>query len=314
VSSPLPATPWHARRAPDGYGRPGEPDWREVDWSRHLHQTEIGGRSVNWCDYGEGPAVLLIHGLGGSWQNWIENVRATGQSHRVIAPDLPGFGFSEMPSEDISIPGYGRTLSDLCEHLGIETASVVGNSLGGFVSAELTIQRPDLVERLVLVSAAGISINNLRREPVVVWGRVNTAIATRLAVRTEPVLRRRHLRHAVFSTIVRHPTLVPQDTLYELAAYSGRPGFMPALYSHMEYDFRDRLEDIECPVLIVWGDKDMVVTPRDAEEYERILSSSRKVVFEDTGHLPMVERAPEFNELVNGFLTAERPLEAVPAA
>jgi pimeloyl-ACP methyl ester carboxylesterase len=313
VRGPAPASPWSARRAPEGYGRPGEPDWREVDWSEHLHQADFGGRRLNWCDYGEGPAVLLIHGLGGSWQNWIENVRAIGRTHRVIAPDLPGFGFSEMPADDVSIPGFGRTVSALCEHLGIETAAVVGNSMGGFVSAELAIQRPDLVERLVLVSAAGISINKLRREPVIVWGRINTAAATWLATRIEPVLRRPRLRHLVFSTIVRHPSRVPQDTLYELAAHSGRPGFMPTLLAHMEYDFRDRLEDIACPALIVWGERDMIVTPRDADEYERVLRNARKVIYEDTGHLPMVERAREFNALVNDFLTADRPLEAVPA-
>jgi pimeloyl-ACP methyl ester carboxylesterase len=293
---PRPASIRAARRAAEAYGRPGEPDWREVDWREHLHQVEIGGRSVNYCDYGEGPAVLMIHGLGGSWQNWIENVRAIGQRRRVIAPDLPGFGFSEMPAEEISIPGYGRTVAALCELLGIERAAVIGNSMGGFVSAELTIQRPELVERLVLVSAAGFSTSKARREPAIVWGRANTAIATRLAARTEPVLRRPVLRHLTFSTIVRHPSRVPQDVLYELAAYSGRPGFMPALRSHFHYDFRDRLEEISCPVLIVWGKEDMVVTARDADEYERVLPNA------------------EFNALVDEFLAAERPLEVGAAA
>jgi pimeloyl-ACP methyl ester carboxylesterase len=86
---------------------------------------------------------------------------------------------------------------------------------------------------------------------------------------------------------------------------------MPALRAHLEYDFRDRLEQIACPTLIVWGSEDMVVTARDADEYEKVLPNARKVVWEDTGHLPMVERAPEFNALVEGFLAAERPLEAV---
>jgi pimeloyl-ACP methyl ester carboxylesterase len=308
---PRPASIRAARRAADGYGRPGEPDWREIDWSAHVHQAEIGGRKVNYCDYGDGPPVVLIHGLGGSWQNWIENVRAIGRTHRVIAPDLPGFGFSEMPADDISIPGYARTVAALCERLDIDRAAVVGNSMGGFVAAEVAIQFPELVERLVLASAAGISINKARREPVLVWGRINTAIATRLAAQAERVIRRPRLRHLTFSTMVRHPSRVPQDTLSELATYSGRSGFMPALRAHMEYDFRDRLEEIACPTLIVWGSEDMVVSARDADEYEKVLPNARKVVWEDTGHLPMVERAPEFNALVEDFLAAERPLEAV---
>ncbi|MFL5884762.1 MAG: alpha/beta fold hydrolase [Thermoleophilaceae bacterium] len=317
MARPRPASLRSATKAAEGYGKPGEPNWREIDWTEHLHQSEIDSRSVNYCDYGEGPAVLMIHGLGGSWQNWLENIRAVGQTHRVIAPDLPGFGFSEMPREKTSIQGFGRTVAALCEQLGIDRVeAVIGNSMGGFVSAELALQRPDLVERVVLVSAAGIGVHKMRREPVVVWGRTNTAIATRLAANTETGVRRPRLRHLIFSTLVRHPTRVPQDMLYELAYYSGRDGFMPALYAHFDYDFRDRLEEIECPVLIVWGADDMVVWARDADEYEQVIPNARKVIFEDTGHLPMVERAPEFNALIEDFLAgrdAEVPqLESVP--
>src|SRR3954453_18459276 len=186
MATPRPASLRSARRAAEQYGKPGDPNWREIDWTEHIHQTEIDGRSVNYCDYGKGPAVLMIHGLGGSWQNWLENIRAVGQTHRVVAPDLPGFGFSEMPREKTSIQGFARTVATLCEQLGIDrVVAVIGNSMGGFVSAELALERPDLVERGVLVSAAGISIHKRRREPVVVWGRTNTAIATRLAARTE---------------------------------------------------------------------------------------------------------------------------------
>src|SRR5436190_6643438 len=164
---PRPATMRAARKADERYGKPGEPDWREIDWSRHLHQTEIDGASVNYCDYGEGPPVVLVHGIGGAWQNWIENVRGIGTEHRVIALDVPGFGFSEMPHGEVSIPGYARTVAALCEELGHSKVSVVGNSLGGFISAELAIQFPELVERLALVSAAGYSITTSPRAPVV---------------------------------------------------------------------------------------------------------------------------------------------------
>src|SRR5204862_5554203 len=139
------------------------------------------------------------------------------------------------------------------------------------------------------------SLNTSPRAPVVLWGRMFTAYSTRTAANTEPFVRRARLRQLTFSTLVRHPSRVPQDTLYELAKYSGRPGFMPALRAHMDYDFRDRLEEIECPVLIVWGTHDMIVTPRDADEYESVLPNARKVIYEDTGHLPMLERAPESN-------------------
>src|SRR4051794_34662143 len=138
-------------------------------------------------------------------------------------------------------------MAELCERLGIERAPVVGHSLGGFVSADLAIERPDLVERLVLVSAAGITINDVSPGRVMAWGSMNAAVSARLAASAEPFVRRPRLRHIVFSTMVRHPSQVPQEDLYEIGAGTGRPGFMPALRAHLEHDFREHLERISCP-------------------------------------------------------------------
>ena len=86
------------------------------------------------------------------------------RDHRVIAFDLPGFGDSEMPREKITISGYGRFVEALLDELGASSAAVVGNSMGGFIGIELAIRFPERVERLVLVSAAGLSIEYLRNE------------------------------------------------------------------------------------------------------------------------------------------------------
>ena len=91
------------------------------------------------------------------WQNWLLNIPAFMGSHRVIAPDLPGFGRSEMPAGKISIQGYARLIDALCAELGLEQPIVVGNSMGGFIGAELAIAFPTQVKQLVLVSAAGLS-------------------------------------------------------------------------------------------------------------------------------------------------------------
>src|SRR3989440_394005 len=102
--------------------------------------------------------------------DWLENIPRFAQQRRVIVPDLPGFGGSEMPAEKISIPGYGRFIEALCDQLDLGEVVVIGNSMGGFVSAEVAIQFPERVERLVLVSAAGITVNSLRHGPVMAWG------------------------------------------------------------------------------------------------------------------------------------------------
>src|SRR5947209_12634451 len=141
LSKARPAAPWAAKRAGDDYGAPASPDWREVDWRPHLRQLQIDGGTVNFVDYGAGERtpVVFVHGLGGCWQNWLEQIPRVAERRRVIAVDLPGFGYSDMPRDGISIPGYGKTVASLCERLGLERVALVGHSMGGFVGGEAAI-------------------------------------------------------------------------------------------------------------------------------------------------------------------------------
>ena len=162
-----PASRRAARRADQLYGVPAEPGWRDVDWPAATRTLQIGGKSVNYVELGSGErAVVYVHGLGGCWQNWLENLPATAAAgYRAIALDLPGFGRSAMPDEPITITSYARFLDEFCDALGLVHAAVVGNSMGGFVAAEMGIRHPERVERLVLVDAAGVS-TTIGRNPV----------------------------------------------------------------------------------------------------------------------------------------------------
>jgi pimeloyl-ACP methyl ester carboxylesterase len=310
-SKALPATPWAARRAGDDYGATAEPDWRSIDWRPHLRQVTIEGRSVNFVDYGSSSSsslepVVFVHGLGGCWQNWLENVpRVAAEGRRAIAIDLPGFGFSEMPADDISISGYGRTVNALCDQLDLGEVVLVGNSMGGFISAEVAIQFPARAARLVLVSAAGVTTSDLRSGPVLAGARVVAALATRAATMSEKVVRRPRLQHLVYNSFIRHPTRIRSELLYEITRGSGRPGFVDALRAITDYDFRDRLTEIGCPTLIVWGCDDMLVPESDAGEFERLIPNSRKLLFADTGHMAMIERPQTFNDCLVEFLAEE---------
>ena len=316
-SKALPATPWAGRRAGDDYGATASPDWRSIDWQPHLRQTVLEGRSVNYVDLppslfgaedsGREP-VVFVHGLGGCWQNFLENVpRAAAEGRRSLALDLPGFGFSEMPSEKISISGYGRVVNALVDELDLGEVVLVGNSMGGFIGAEVAIQFPARVARLVLVSAAGVTTSDLRSGPVLAGARVVAFIGTRTAsaAMSERIVRRPVFQHLAYNSFIRHPTRVRPELLYEITRGSGRPGFVDALRAIMDYDFRDRLPEIGCPTLIVWGTDDMLVPSSDADEYERLIPDSRKVVFEDTGHMAMIERPQTFNDCMMEFLDAE---------
>jgi pimeloyl-ACP methyl ester carboxylesterase len=308
-----PTAPWHARRADDAYGVSAEPDWREVNWPEHLRQVEIAGRRVNYVDMGEGEGrpVVFVHGLAGQWQNWLENIPAASRDRRVIALDLPGHGRSEMPTERITIPRYGKCVEALCEALDLGEVALVGNSMGGFIASEVAIQFPQRVDRLVLVSAAGITTANVFRAPTRTLGRVAAVLSATTAARHRAVAARPVTRHMALTLVARHPSRLKADLAYEgMFKGVGKPGFHDALRASLEYDFRERLGEIRCPTLIVWGEDDMVLPVKDAREFERFITDSRSVVMKDTGHVPMLERPTKFNEVLAGFLGEAAPVEA----
>ena len=313
--SARPARRRAAARAGDDYGATAQPDWRETNWRDHLRTAEVDGRTVNYVDVGEPKegTVVFIHGLGGCWQNWLENIPRFAQDRRVIAMDLPGFGRSEMPPEEISISGYGRCVEALLDQAETGSVAVVGNSMGGFVGAEMAIAFPERVERLVLVAAAGISSVHARRDPVLAVARILAAGGTMSATQQRAILSRPGWTHAAFAFVFRHPTRMRRDLLWEQIQGTGRPGFLPALRGLLGYDFTERLPGIGCPTLVVWGTDDLVVPTRDAHEFERLIPDSRKVILEDTGHCAMLERPETFNTLLGEFL-AEKGSAAAESA
>jgi pimeloyl-ACP methyl ester carboxylesterase len=287
-----------------------------VDWSTHLRWVRIQDRWANVCELGSGPPVLFVHGLGGAWQNWLENLVQTADAgYRAIAVDLPGFGHSEMPEDKISISGYGRWIDALLTEMGVrEPVALVGNSMGGFIGAEVAIKFPQRVEQLVLVSAAGISIehqrNDVALDALYRTERIGKLVMTRIALASDELARRPGLRKALLRFVAAHPDQLDPRLVAEQIRGTGTPGFLPALDALTDYPIRERLPEIACPTLIVWGREDKLVPVRDADTFEELIPDSRKVVFDDTGHVAMLERPDRFNRLLLDFL-AEKPGEEV---
>jgi len=301
------------RPGPDGtYADGDDARWMVVDWPSMTRRVSVLGRELNVVDTGgEGPPLLFVHGLGGCWQNWLLNIPEFMGPHRVIAPDLPGFGESQMPAGELSIQGYARVLDALCAELDVDGPVVVGNSMGGFVGAELALAFPTRVEKLVLVSAAGLSVEYYHREPLMTGARVWALSATWLGARGRAVVARPRLRRVGMQLLVRYPEKLSARLTYELARGTGKPGFVPALKALLSYSFRDRLAEIEVPVLVVWGRNDMLVPRGDAREYVRLIgANARREMFEDTGHLAMLERPSRFNALLTAFIAGERAPES----
>ena len=318
---------------PDPYGDP-DPEWLRIDWREHLHTINVPsassqgalatgdpsearirpgadgsaeGTEVNYVEMGSGPGIdlVFVHGLSGCWQNWLENLPYFARHHRVLAPDLPGFGASPMPPWEISIEAYGRLLHDFCRAAGVGDCAVIGNSMGGFISAEAATTAPDRFAKLVLVSSAGASHARMRREPIEATGRMLAAAAPLLLKAQQRSALRPRLRDAAFWMILDQPGELPPELLWELLSGAGKEGFLPALSACIGYDIRDRLEDVEVATLIVWGLNDRLIPASDALEFGRRLSHSETVIFDRCGHVPMVERPVRFNRVLEAFLARE---------
>ncbi len=267
----------------------------------------VAGQPVNTIDLGEGPPLVFVHGLSGSWPNWLEQLPVFAANHRVIAMDLPGFGHSPMPHERITISGYARLLDGLFDELAIGAATLVGNSMGGFVSAELAIAFPERVERLVLVSPAGLSsyrnARGTRALPALHRAeRIVAAYTAWMASKSDTVTHRPLLRNATLGFVTRHPTRLPGRSRRRAAARRRQARLHPGPRSQPRLrpprpPPRDRL-----PHPDRLGRQDRVITVRDADVYAELIPGSRKVVYPDTGHMSQLERPEAFNALLRDFL------------
>lgn len=290
---------------PDDYGNP-DPEWLSIDWRRHLRQVELPGARVDYVEIGEGKPIVFIHGISGSWENWLENLPHFGRGHRAIALDLPGFGGSPMPSWTIDMYAYGRLVHDFCEKLGIERgATLVGNSMGGLVAAEAVLSAPQRFERLVLVSAAGLINTWLPHQRGTATSRAWGTFGPGFGRAAREVVSRRLARYLMFRLFVRYPGRLRKELLWEqMASGLPAPGFADALDAVIEYDARDRLEEIEIPTMIIWGFDDWVISAMAALSYHRRIPHSRLEIFERTGHVPQMERPARFNRVLEEFLAA----------
>ena len=289
---------------PDPYGDP-DPAWLKIDWQQHLRTIDVDGAQINYAEIGDGPAVIFVHGLGGCWQNWLENMpRMAELGYRAIALDLPGFGSSPMPPWEISIPGYGTLLDRLREELGIGHCTLVGNSMGGFIAVEAATDEPERYSHLVLVAAAGI-MNTWNPEARATatsyaWSKLGGTVADH----GKWIVSHPRSRQLALAPFFRYPGRLRRELLLEQLAGGRCPGFGDALESLISHDVRERLPTIEMPTLIVWGLSDRVIPVAAGISYHRRIPHSRLEIFERTGHLPQLERPARFNALLDEFLAA----------
>ncbi|MEW1640547.1 MULTISPECIES: alpha/beta fold hydrolase [unclassified Streptomyces] len=262
---------------------------------------------------GKGPVLVLIHGIGDSSATWTDLIPDLARTHTVIAPDLLGHGASDKPRADYSVAAYANGVRDLLTTLGIESATLLGHSLGGGVAMQFAYQFPERTERLVLVSAGGVG-----REvnPVL---RLVTLPGAHLAL---SALRLPGMRLHVGLTVGLLKLLdtdLGRDapellTLVDaLPDETARNAFIRTLRAVVDWrgqvvTMLDRCYLTEgMPTMLLWGDRDSVVPVRHAHGAHAAMPGSRLEIFEGAGHFPFHADPARFLGLVREFTATTSP-------
>ncbi len=281
------------------------------------HAT-IHGHDIRYRMGGEGPVILLIHGMAGRSDTWLDVMARLAPDYTVVAPDLLGHGESAKPMGDYSLGAYASGMRDLLGVLGIERATIVGQSLGGGVAMQLAYQHPELAERLVLVGSGGLG-----RE--VSW--ILRALTLPGADYVMPVLFPGFVReqgNAVSRFLhdrgLRAPHVAQMWRSYtSLTMPESRQAFVRTLRAVIDpggqtVSATDRLYlAAGLPTLIVWGDEDPIIPVEHARRAHELIEGSRLEVFEGCGHFPHVEDPDRFADVLRDFMATTEPVVAQPA-
>ena len=265
--------------------------------------VEAAGHHTHYLEAGSGPPVVLLHGAGpgvSAWSNWAPVIPELARSHRVIAPDIPGFGASGFDFDvEYGIKYWVAHLCDFLAAVGVEHAALVGNSFGGALALATSVSHPDRVDRLVLMGTPA--------------GEFQPTEGLRAGANYEPS---RENMEAMLRRFPYDPSLVTPEMIDLRYEASVRPGAQEALRKLVPAPPAEgeeavvrgvperALEKITAPALIVHGREDRVVPHELGLLVHRCIPDSQLHMFGRCGHWVQLERQEEFTALVLGFLAA----------
>ncbi|MCW2704693.1 MAG: Pimeloyl-ACP methyl ester carboxylesterase, partial [Blastococcus sp.] len=264
---------------------------------------------------GDGPALLLLHGIGNNCQTWAGVIDRLAESHTVIAPDLLGHGASDKPRGDYSIAGYANGMRDLLSVLDIEKATVVGHSLGGGIALQFAYQFPERCERLALVGSgglgpelsAGLRAATLPGAELVLTALTGVSLPLRMGFQA---LQR--LGHAAGWRRVRD-LAEAGDALLALKDVEARRAFLRTLRGVVDARGQavtalDRLYLANSiPMLVIWGSRDPIVPAVHAEAVRTLVPTARVEVFQGAGHWPHLDEPDRFCDVMLDFMATTEP-------
>jgi len=266
--------------------------------------AKVYGQRIHYMEAGSGPAVILLHGLGGDMSNWASTIGPLSEKYRVIVPDQIGFGRSDKPLINYRVGTLIDFLDGFYKELRIDKASLVGNSLGGWTAAAYALAHPDKVERLVLVDAAGFALEK-GFDPYTLNG-LNPSTREGMAQVLSLIMYNKQM----FS----NPAVIDAAFARKVAAGDGYTiqRFVDSI-AHGEDVLDNRLSGIKQPTLIVWGKQDGLTPLALGERFKKEISGSELFVIDKCGHVPQMEKAPEFNAALLTFLSGSHARADEPA-
>jgi pimeloyl-ACP methyl ester carboxylesterase len=285
-----------------------------------LHFRTIHGYRRAFRVAGEGPAILLIHGIGDNSATWEDVQTKLAQRFTVIAPDLLGHGRSDKPRADYSVAAYANGMRDLLAVLDIERVTVIGHSLGGGVTMQFAYQYPQLVERIVLVGTGGVTkdVHFALRLASLPMGSEALAL-----LRLPGALPAMQVFGRVVGTIL-GSTKFGRDlpdvlrVLAELPEPTASSAFSRTLRAVV--DWRGQVVTMldrcyltqSVPVQLIWGEDDSVIPVNHAQMAHAAMPGSQLEIFENSGHFPFHDDPDRFVEVVEKFIDSTEPSDHDP--
>lgn len=254
--------------------------------------AEVDGLHVRYVDAGSGRPLLLMHGLGGAIESWTNNIDALAKEARVIALDLPGFGYSDKPKMSYTIKFYTDFVARFARQLDIAPAAIVGSSLGGHVACELAITHPEVVSRLVVISPPGALPKSFAGTP-----------ALKKYVKVLQAKSVAEVKKALFAVDQKPVADDYAKIVFEKLAMPGaKEAFLSALMGSARAPrLNRRLSKIKASMMVLWGKDDIMIPVKYVKPFVG-MKNSRIVLLENCGHRPHVDRPAVFNRLVLDFV------------
>jgi pimeloyl-ACP methyl ester carboxylesterase len=294
----------------EGPGRPEENG--ATTGTFPVHYVTIHGHRIGYRRGGQGPVLLLLHGIAGSSQTWIPAMELLQDEFTVVAPDFVGHGHSAKPSGDYSLGNFANWMRDLLIVLGIERATVIGQSFGGGVAMQFAYQFPDRCERLVLVDAGGLGreVSWLLRMVTLPAAEYVLPLVFPSFVRSVGDSVARLAGRAGFRSV---PAVEIWHAYRSLTDQETRQAFVRTMRAVIEpggqtISAMDRLYLAEhIPTLIVWGERDRVIPVSHAYQALMAAPTSRLEVLPGLGHFPQAEDPATFVDILRDFVHSSTP-------